>query len=289
MADCIKYREMISGYADGALSDNDKKELEEHLAECASCRTLLSLYSSISGAAEDSLADPPDNFAADIMSRIKALPGNETVHKPTAQKKSLRPVIISSAAAAACLALAFIVSPQLFGLRSTSEMAASVPNTITSTYDNGAQAPLPDTGGSQDQAPELGSTEPKIAAKAAPNSQTGDAASSSTAGSGAADDETSMSKAVGSEAPPPEPAQVTQFGTMMRADSAELKAYYAIFVINGQLPDALKDCSMTDNKDGTFNIEITAETANQLIKDGYKAEMGASEAEKALVKYTPAP
>ena len=48
MADCTKYRDMISGFADGEISEKEENEVQRHLEECASCRMLLTLYKSIS-------------------------------------------------------------------------------------------------------------------------------------------------------------------------------------------------------------------------------------------------
>lgn len=273
MADCKKYREMISCYADGELPENDENELLGHLEECASCRSLLSLYKSITGAAEESLVEPPDNFAKNIMEKIRLLPEDEKTNKPTNKPKSLRPVVISFVAAAACLALAFIVSPQLLGLKGMSNTPESMPATMASaeTYDLAATQEIMLDGA------------PDAAAKSAESAGT---ASDVEDGAGASPEIKYGIMAV-TESPQPAPVQPPEF-TTGRDVSDDLKNYFAVFVIEGKLPDNLESYSRTENQDGIFHIEITIETANQLIKDGYKVDMGQPEATKALVVFIPA-
>lgn len=273
MANCKKYREMISCYADGELSEADRSELQKHLEECASCRSLLSLYKSITGAAAELMKEPPDNFAASIMEKIRLLPERENTDKPKAAKpKSLRPVVISFVAAAACLALAFIVSPQLFGFGRSSDMTANVPM-ASAAYDTASEEIA------------LDNNAPDSVMKATESADTGGEAND---GAGTAY-QTQLAPTV-TAAPMPSDNEAPEYGTYERGVTDELLSeYYAVFVIEGLRPDILMDYSMTDNQDGTFSIEISVETANQLIKEGFKPDMGAPEAAKALVKYTPAP
>jgi hypothetical protein len=280
MADCRKYKEMISPYADGELSGNDKMELEAHLEECAACRSLLSLYKSIAGTAADSLAEPPEHLTESVMNKVRMLPMSEAGGRTAAskQKKTQRSVIISFVAAAACLALAFIVSPQLFGFGSSTNMTTAVPMASAApsvAYDAASEEAALDYGAD-------------AAAKSVESAGTGGAVEDGAAGS-----QLHMGITAATEAPRPAassaPASIAPGLTATgRDDSADLKEYYAVFSIEGQLPDILKDAVMTDNSDGTFSIEISLETASQLINDGLKAEMGAQDMTKALVIYTPA-
>lgn len=273
MADCREYKEIISSYADGELSEIDKNELLAHLDECPSCRSLLSLYKSISGAAAESFVEPPENFTDNIMEKIKMLSENEKRTIPTAHKskKSMRPVIISFVAAAACLALAFIVSPELFNFGGgLTNSAVSMPMASGANEAASQELALDDNASLYAQKADINadsSTTVQDGAGAAPQPEMG---ITSTSGS-----------------PVPAPSQAPGIASNGRGVSDELKNYYAVFVILEQLPDILKDAVMTDNLDGTFNIEISIETANQLIKDNFDVSMGAPEASIALVKYTP--
>lgn len=274
MADCKKYREMISCYADGELSENDISALQKHLEKCASCRSLLSLYKSITGASAEALKEPPENFASSIMEKIKFLPENDILSKKAAsKKKSLRPVVISFMAVAACLALAFIVSPQLFGFGSSLNMTASQP--MASTANDAA---------SQEMA--LDNNTPDTVMKATGSTDT----------DGEADDgagtvyQVQLAPSAISPTPMPSGSLAPEYGSSARGGVTDelLKEYYAVFVIEGQRPDILMDYNMTDNRDGTYSIEISVDTANQLIKEEFKPDLGAPEATKALVRFTPA-
>ena len=86
MADCTKYRELLSGQADNALTEAENSELMKHLEGCAACRALLSVYRDITCAAEESMEEPPEDFAAGVMRRIKAL-GNENAAAGRARTK----------------------------------------------------------------------------------------------------------------------------------------------------------------------------------------------------------
>jgi hypothetical protein len=96
-----------------------------------------------------------------------------------------------------------------------------------------------------------------------------------------------LGTAAATPAPSPAPSPAQQYTVSERNGEDELTIYYAIFNIEGQLPDVLMEIKKLDNRDGTFNIEISTQTANQLIKDGYDAELGAADSVIALVRYTP--
>lgn len=285
MAECRKYRDMISPYADGELSGNAKEELERHLEMCASCRSLLLIYQNINASAAGSLVEPPDSFTESVMSKIKALSENSDAgrHAEDKHKRSTRSVIISIVAAAACLALAFIVSPGLFGLMGTRNSASTVPM-ASAAPDSAAvyDAAL------QEAPAEFSSLDAVMKAESGEDTggEAGDA-QPATAGAGNATQAplTSESSAMPSTAPGAAP----QMAVTWRNTSDELSTYYAIFTIEGRLPDGMDENSRTDNSDGTFNIEISVETANRLLKDGFSYEMGAQESTIALIKYTPGP
>jgi hypothetical protein len=279
---------MISCYADGELSGNEKSRLERHLEECASCRSLLSLYKGIAAAAEESLTEPPANFTESIMSKIKALPEEEQAHTnlPKGSKKSLRPIIISFVAAAACLTLVLMASPGLFGLTGGKSSSMSVPmaSAAPAAYDAAVSEVATDNSMQQatlkaaEEADEGNSVVDGDANAGSPDATAGDA-------------ETAPRQELGiaaSATPMPEPGTAPEFQATGKGETEELKFYYAVFIIEGQLPDSLISNAMTDNKDGSFNLEISIEAADQLIQDGFTVEMGAPDSVTALVIYTPA-
>ncbi len=291
MADCKNYREIISCYADGELSGNEKNRLERHLEECASCRSLLTFYKSIASAAEESLVEPPEKYTESIMDKIRELPEDSRTHISAAksQKKALRPVIISFVAAAACLALVLMASPGLFGLTGGKSSTASVPRASASSapaaYEAAAAPEAP-----ADDMREYDSM--KAAEEADDGSSAGVAGGINSApASDAGDAETAPLPELGitavSPTPMPVPSVEPQIQATGKGETDELRIYYAVFIIQGQLPDVIKDNARTDNSDGTFNIEISVETANSLIEDGFTADMGAPESDIALIKYTP--
>jgi hypothetical protein len=96
-----------------------------------------------------------------------------------------------------------------------------------------------------------------------------------------------LGTAAATPAPSSAPSPAQQYTVSGQNGENELTIYYAIFNIKGQLPDVLMEIKKLDNRDGTFNIEISTQTANQLIKDGYDAELGTADSAIALVRYTP--
>ncbi|MEL4106982.1 anti-sigma factor [Oscillospiraceae bacterium WX1] len=114
MADCKKMRDLVSAFADNALTDLEKEELRAHLDGCASCRALLSTVQSIARAT-DVQADVPATLVTSVMARIKKAPGAAPAPTRTPLKR-LKPVLFSAATLAACLALMLFVFPNLDGL-----------------------------------------------------------------------------------------------------------------------------------------------------------------------------
>jgi hypothetical protein len=281
VTECRKYRDMISCYADGELSGNAKEELERHLKICASCRSLLTIYQNITESAASLMAEPPDSFTESVMSKIKALSENVDAghHTEGKHKRLARPVIISFVAAAACLVLAFIMSPKLFGITGIRNEAASMPMVpaapAAAAYDAAAQEDLMEFRAvDAERKAELD--------KGTESTSSGTQNSASDSGPAAQEPLKVEASAMPSAAAGAVPQEET-----WKNSADELRKYYAIFTIEGRLPDGLDEKSRTDNRDGTFYIEISVETANQLLKDGYPAEMGAQESIIALIKYTP--
>ena len=87
--------------------------------------------------------------------------------------------------------------------------------------------------------------------------------------------------------PAPSPEQPDGLPPASRADENQLAEYFAVITISGQLPDIITVNARADNGNGTYNIVVTVDIANQLVKDGYTSAMGNAEKTTALVVYTP--
>lgn len=279
MAECRKYRDMISCYADGELLGNAKEVLERHLQTCAACQSLLSIYQNITESAAGSLTEPPDSFTESVMRKIKALSESADAELHTEGKhiRSARPVIISFVAAAACLVLAFMLSPKLFGITGSRSETASVPMASTAAASYTA-----------DQEDLAGFSAMDAGRKAEPDDSTVSSPAGfqqSSSGAGLATQEPSMIEATAM--PSAAAGTVPQLEGTRKNTSDELRKYFAIFFIEGRLPYGFDEKSKKDNNDGTFSIEISVEEATELLKEGFSAEMGAQESIIALIKYTP--
>lgn len=98
---CDRYLELFSARLDGALTEAEERELEEHLAVCPDCRAVGAQLSALQGAfpeMEEVLV--PEGFARGVMDRIRA----ENPKKVIPLFK--RPQVRALAGLAACLVLA---------------------------------------------------------------------------------------------------------------------------------------------------------------------------------------
>ena len=98
--DCDKYLEWLSARLDGALSGDEERELEEHLAVCPDCRAAGAQLSALQVAFDDlEEIRAPEGFARGVMDRIRA------EGKPKVLPLFQRPQVRALAGLAACLAL----------------------------------------------------------------------------------------------------------------------------------------------------------------------------------------
>lgn len=98
--DCDRFLELLSARLDGALTEEEERELEEHLAACPDCRAVGAQLSALQGAFPELEEDaPPEGFTQDVMDRIRAL---ET---PKVIPLWKRPQVRALAGLAACLVL----------------------------------------------------------------------------------------------------------------------------------------------------------------------------------------
>ena len=109
MENCETYLEWISAHLDGQLSDEEERELEEHLDQCPTCRAieerLAALHDSFQGL-EDIPA--PEGFTQGVMDRVRA-----EQSRPKVVPLFKRPQFKALAGLAACAAL-FCANPRAF-------------------------------------------------------------------------------------------------------------------------------------------------------------------------------
>lgn len=96
---CDKALEAMSAKLDGELSEDEARELEEHLKTCASCRKLMAELTEMESGLESLCAEPPETLAPGVMRAIRA-------EKAEKQKKRRPHVTTWLIAGAAALALA---------------------------------------------------------------------------------------------------------------------------------------------------------------------------------------
>lgn len=95
---CDQFLELLSARLDGALTEEEERELEEHLAACPDCRAVGAQLSALQGAFPELEEVPaPEGFTQGVMDRIRA------------EKKVIplfkRPQFRALAGLAACLVL----------------------------------------------------------------------------------------------------------------------------------------------------------------------------------------
>lgn len=70
LRDCMKYDMLISARLDGELSDEEARELDDHLASCEDCRRYLRLMEDVKEGLRENLPPPPDTLKSGVMYKI---------------------------------------------------------------------------------------------------------------------------------------------------------------------------------------------------------------------------
>lgn len=97
---CDRYLELLSARLDGALTEAEERELEEHLAACPDCRAAGAQLAALRGAFPELEEDvPPEGFARGVMDRIRA------AETPKVIPLFKRPQVRALAGLAACFVL----------------------------------------------------------------------------------------------------------------------------------------------------------------------------------------
>lgn len=108
MDNCNEFLELISAYADGEISDADKKAAQVHLETCKSCSAFLELYKEISVAASEAMVTPPPALRIGVMERVLR-----------EKKDHVRPIVYFKRylPAVACLAIILLALPWVISNR----------------------------------------------------------------------------------------------------------------------------------------------------------------------------
>jgi len=121
---CIGLVDLLSSYADGELTEENKKLVEDHLAICENCSAILKIYREIPGSVSDTNVEAPPSLHIGVMNLIQ----NESVPRETKVIKHRRHLFIALtryAPIAACLVVMLLVW-QFWGdnFRSQNDIAA---------------------------------------------------------------------------------------------------------------------------------------------------------------------
>ena len=107
MMNCEQALEAISARLDGALSEEENRELETHLASCASCRALLKELTELEEGLETLPVEAPETLAPSVMHAIRAEKAAQAA--PAAKKSQRRGPHITAWLIAAAAALALLL------------------------------------------------------------------------------------------------------------------------------------------------------------------------------------
>lgn len=151
---CERYEALCSAAIDNALTKQEQKELDAHLAECPSCRAYLEELRTMRSLWKELETPIPPALHEKIMSEIEAEVQKTIVQTP--QKHRRRPPVFTMlAAAAACVILA--VSGNLTGLFGQLGTATIASNSAADTS-SAQSAAGPSVAESTAQIPSDGST-----------------------------------------------------------------------------------------------------------------------------------
>ena len=178
MPDCERYEELCSCALDGALTKNEKRELEAHLAECPACRAYMEDLRAMKSLWKGLETPAPEGLHEQIMEQIMAEQGANVVPLPE-KKKHRPPVFTMLAALAACVMLA--VTGGLNGVFSQGDPEAAADAAVYSRSADGAAPAAADPPADGGTAADSGLTLPEDAGSAqlAPADGTADTAQAS--------------------------------------------------------------------------------------------------------------
>lgn len=160
MNPCEHWEELLSARLDGPLTQEEARQLEDHLAACPRCRQYARELEETQKALQAWAAEPPPAVAAAILDAVRK--------EPRPAKRPRRAWM--SLAAAAVLALVIWGAVQLPGLGKSAESAAASDSAVME------QGPMEDSEGNQKTNEEYSQESASAAPEASPSVLTQDQA-----------------------------------------------------------------------------------------------------------------
>jgi len=157
---CVGLADLLCAYADGELGDANKQLVEDHLAICDNCTTILKVYREMSASIDDTCVDPPAALVTGVMNRImnEEVPRVET---ETVQRKRNRFILTRYLPVAACLVAMLLVwqfwgNTFFFGLTDTGAQAPEAVSPESRMTTSDALDTAGESGAGQHPAPAAG-------------------------------------------------------------------------------------------------------------------------------------
>ena len=127
MRTCEEYEALISAFIDGALDEESRAELMEHMAGCPACQAYFDDQIAIHDALEGLEAQAPAGFTARVMEQVGREPRQAAAPEQAEKKTVAFPYWRRFAAMAACCALVALAGFWAFGGQpDTGNVAADV-------------------------------------------------------------------------------------------------------------------------------------------------------------------
>lgn len=117
MRTCEEYEALISAFIDGALDEESRAELMEHMAGCPACQAYFDDQIAIHDALEAMEAQAPAGFTARVMEQVGREPRQAAAPEQAEKKTVAFPYWRRFAAMAACCALVALAGFWAFGGR----------------------------------------------------------------------------------------------------------------------------------------------------------------------------
>lgn len=130
MRSCEEYEALISAFIDGALAEEDRGALMEHMASCPACQQYFDDQIAIHDALESLEVPAPAGFAEQVMEHVRLTPQSATGPERPEKKITAFPRWRRWAALAACCAVAAL-GVWAFGGQDAAEDAAVFQNAVT--------------------------------------------------------------------------------------------------------------------------------------------------------------
>lgn len=142
---CDRYLELLSARLDGALTEDEERELEAHLAACPACRAAGAQLAALQGAFDElEDAEAPEGFARGVMDRVRAAEAEKKV-VPLFRRPRFR--ALAGLAACAVLAVGLYGAVQQKqardGVEDWNVMIHSFNRDAVTGYADGSDAPMP--------------------------------------------------------------------------------------------------------------------------------------------------